>query len=277
MKFKSQLSVVNVFFLVCLSIISVVMYQTTKSLIDTSGWVTHTFQVIGKANVLAKAMVDMETGQRGFLLTGKDRFLEPYVNGKLLFNQTMVNVLDLVSDNPPQVKRLQKAQQLKEHWLKSAGEYEINLKRKIERGEMPKEALFNILNGKMMNGHSQPLGIQSGKQIMDEIRVVIEDFIMLEESLMKQRYQENIATGEQAKSLAIFGAIFAIFFGGGAMIYMNRKLMAQLGAEPMMLMSMSQAVANGTLTARIKLDETMSISKDNVAVTLNHMADTLQL
>ena len=39
--------------------------------------VTHTYEVIGEANSVLSAAVDMETGMRGYLLAGKDEFLAP--------------------------------------------------------------------------------------------------------------------------------------------------------------------------------------------------------
>ncbi|HIK16426.1 MAG TPA: CHASE3 domain-containing protein [Leptolyngbyaceae cyanobacterium M33_DOE_097] len=41
-------------------------------------WVNHTDQVISHANSSQKLLLDMETGFRGYLLTGKQSFLEPY-------------------------------------------------------------------------------------------------------------------------------------------------------------------------------------------------------
>ncbi len=276
MKFKTQLSIVNLLLLGFLCVISIVMYRATNTLIDNAGWVTHTSEVIGKAHALVKAMVDMETGQRGFMLTGKERFLEPYYSGELAFEKTLKITMDLVSDNPPQGKRLQSIQQLKEHWVKSVGEYEIGLKRKILLGQQSEESLANVLAGKTIDGRSQPKAKQNGKQIMDEIRQMVDTFIMLEKSLMTKRVQESSATGDQAKNTALFGAIFSIFLGGGGTLYMRKKLMSQLGAEPSALSAMSQELAAGKLTARIELSETGTVSKDNVAKTLNHMAETLE-
>src|SRR5579872_3289172 len=41
-------------------------------------WVTHTHDVIERANALLLKLVDAETGERGFLLTGEDPYLDPY-------------------------------------------------------------------------------------------------------------------------------------------------------------------------------------------------------
>ncbi len=276
MKFKTQLVAVNVLLLVFLCVISAVMYRATTVLIENNGWVTHTSVVIGNANVLGKAMVDMETGQRGFMLTGNETFLEPFNAGKQTFTQTIELIMNLVSDNPPQVKQLQKIQQLKEQWLTSAGEYEIDLKRKIDQGGLPQESLEYVLQGYTIDGMSQPEGHQTGKDIIDEFRNKLDQFIVVENALMQYRTEDSDATGAQAKNIALFGAILALILGGGATIAMRRKLMGQLGADPSALIAMTKSITNGMLTARVELEEVAQMSTTNVAVTLNHMAGTLQ-
>jgi CHASE3 domain sensor protein len=47
-------------------------------LLSAMQWVEHTDRVIGNANETVKLSIDMETGMRGFLLTGDERFLDPY-------------------------------------------------------------------------------------------------------------------------------------------------------------------------------------------------------
>ena len=56
---------------------SFVMYNTTRSLLETTHWVDHTWEVLDHGNQLIKLLVDMETGERGYLITGEERFLEP--------------------------------------------------------------------------------------------------------------------------------------------------------------------------------------------------------
>ncbi len=60
------------------------------------------------ARDLQKLVIDMETGQRGFVITGKDEFLEPYENAVASFSGLLNEEKTLVSDNPAQVKLLEK-------------------------------------------------------------------------------------------------------------------------------------------------------------------------
>ena len=45
---------------------------------EATRWNNHTHEVLAAANAVGAAMVDQETGVRGFLIAGDDRFLEPY-------------------------------------------------------------------------------------------------------------------------------------------------------------------------------------------------------
>ncbi|MFL5403971.1 MAG: CHASE3 domain-containing protein, partial [Gemmatimonadales bacterium] len=41
-------------------------------------WVTHTHEVLERLGTLLSSFQDAETGQRGYIITGKDEYLEPY-------------------------------------------------------------------------------------------------------------------------------------------------------------------------------------------------------
>ncbi len=69
--------------------------------------IQHDAPVIANARHLLKLVVDMETGQRGFVITGKDEFLEPYENAVASFSGLLNEEKILVSDNPAQVKLLE--------------------------------------------------------------------------------------------------------------------------------------------------------------------------
>ena len=78
--------------------------------------VEHDASAIANAQELRKLMVDMETGQRGFIITQKDEFLEPYIRGYKKFNKLMLTEKELVSDNPSQVMALEKIEALVDKW-----------------------------------------------------------------------------------------------------------------------------------------------------------------
>jgi methyl-accepting chemotaxis protein len=131
MKFRTQLMLGNGIVLALMVVIAVVLYNGVNSLIETSKWVNHTHEVIERGNTLMKLMVDMETGERWFLLVGKEEYLAPYHNGKKSFDEVMSDVKTLVSDNPTQVRRLEKIHDMAKEWHEKAATPEIELRRKV--------------------------------------------------------------------------------------------------------------------------------------------------
>ncbi|MFP6695297.1 MAG: CHASE3 domain-containing protein [Alphaproteobacteria bacterium] len=78
-----------------------------STVVKTIGWVGHTHEVLAAAQRLLAHAVDMETGMRGYLLAGKEGFLDPYKGGKIGFYSELDNLKKTVSDNPAQVARLE--------------------------------------------------------------------------------------------------------------------------------------------------------------------------
>jgi methyl-accepting chemotaxis protein len=123
---------------------SAVIYKNVESLIQTSKWVNHTHEAIELAEGLSGAMVDMETGLRGYLVAGKDEFLEPYVAGQAHFEELHPLAAKHVSDNPTQVSRLTKIKTLKEIWLGKHAEVAIEMRREVARGAEATEILDTL-------------------------------------------------------------------------------------------------------------------------------------
>ncbi len=61
------------------------MWRNLNLLADTQHWVAHTNKVVATTNLALAALVDMETGSRGFAVGGQVTFLEPYEAGKTAF------------------------------------------------------------------------------------------------------------------------------------------------------------------------------------------------
>jgi signal transduction histidine kinase/CheY-like chemotaxis protein len=85
-------------------------------LLSALKWVTHTETVIGKANEVAKLTVDMQTGLRGYLITGEESFLAPYKIAKSKFSVDLEELGQLTQDNPVQVERLKRLDNMLKDW-----------------------------------------------------------------------------------------------------------------------------------------------------------------
>src|SRR5689334_15398559 len=75
--------------LVIMVVLSAVTYQAIAVNDQTAALVDHTQAVITAADEALAALVDMESGYRGFLLTGREDFLEPYTSGAPVYDERL--------------------------------------------------------------------------------------------------------------------------------------------------------------------------------------------
>jgi PAS domain S-box-containing protein len=71
-----------------------------------AGWVAHTYEVTGTMELTLRHLDDVETGTRGFALTGQDQLLQPYSPGVYATERDLERLRFLTRDNPDQQRRL---------------------------------------------------------------------------------------------------------------------------------------------------------------------------
>jgi methyl-accepting chemotaxis protein len=181
--------------------LSALSYQSINALGESADWVSHTHEAVSIGTTLGGAMIDMETGLRGFVIAGKEKFLEPYTTGQQTFKQAMSKGLDHVNDNPVQVERLQKIATLKDAWLAQHAVPSIQLRKQVAGGAVALEDVVSFIE----EGH--------GKIRMDKIRGILELFIDAEYKLIAVRSDEETAIASQSINIAVFGAIIVVCMG----------------------------------------------------------------
>ncbi|MGH8384230.1 MAG: response regulator [Pseudomonas sp.] len=184
-------------------------------LLSTIQWVEHSDRVINNANEAVKLTVDLETGMRGFLLSGDNKFLEPYETAKPRIEVVLSTLLELTADNPAQTDRLQRLQALQQEWADYAQSM-IDLQR--SSGDY---------RGAVKTGR--------GKRLTDEVRKQFEDVIEMEQQL-------RAARNEEVRRTTIWSIVLYLLFIAGI-----SGLLAYIGRRD--LLNLSQSYAS-TLAAR---------------------------
>lgn len=111
----------NVALPLSVGVVSAVFFVVLISyLLSVIQWVEHTDRVINNLNESSKLTVDLETGLRGFLITGDEHFLDPYEVAKPRIIGDLHNLQELVADNPQQVDRLKRLEAMQAEWNKYA-------------------------------------------------------------------------------------------------------------------------------------------------------------
>jgi PAS domain S-box-containing protein len=105
-KFKQRLRrVIAVPLLVTISLAGFLLWETFD-LNRSLQWVDHTDMVLDQSGHLLKLLVDMESAKRGYITTGDESFLRPYVEGTKRFDSEFQTLNQLVVDSPAQQQRL---------------------------------------------------------------------------------------------------------------------------------------------------------------------------
>ena len=159
---RNKLLISNGFVIFLLSVLFTIVWNAINTMEQTSKKVEHTYKVIDHANGLVSAMIDQETGLRGFAIGGQTEYLEPYASGKDRFKKDLNIVKQLTSDNPTQQRRFDKVESDAMNWQKYA-EKIIKLRKDIKSGENAAIEIDELLASGM------------GKKLMDQIRVEVKD------------------------------------------------------------------------------------------------------
>src|SRR5215471_5927891 len=100
-----------------LALLAVLLTVEILSLSSALKWVDHAEEVIGNSRQLMRYMIDMETGLRGYYLTGDRRFLDPFVSARPGVFQELDLLQRLTSDEPDAQQRLSEVRQLDLRWM----------------------------------------------------------------------------------------------------------------------------------------------------------------
>ncbi|HEX8899229.1 MAG TPA: CHASE3 domain-containing protein [Chthoniobacterales bacterium] len=86
----------------------------------------HTLEVMRLSSVLENDIAALETGHRGYLLTGSVEYLEPFERRRELIKRRVEELTVLILDSPRQRKRVMKIQEIVQKWLDEVALPQIN-------------------------------------------------------------------------------------------------------------------------------------------------------
>jgi signal transduction histidine kinase len=81
-------------------------YGSVTSLIRSEGWVDYTWQAIDQVERIIGSAKDAETGNRGYLITGDERYLEPYISARRDLPGELDRLQGLIGSNPSEQQHL---------------------------------------------------------------------------------------------------------------------------------------------------------------------------
>jgi PAS domain S-box-containing protein len=177
--------------------VGILSWRISQRAAEDAAWVAHTYNVTATLELTLRNLDDVETGARGFALTGQDRFLEPYISGLNATRLDLEKLRILISDNPGQQRRF--------------GVLVEQAKTRLEDAANLVKARQNLVKV------SDASYLDKGKEVMDKIRDSIARMEDQEALLLEQRTQRarhtRCLTGSAIGLCTILGIVFLFIAG----------------------------------------------------------------
>jgi signal transduction histidine kinase/DNA-binding response OmpR family regulator len=172
-------------------------------LINVLTWVEHSERVIGKANEVSRMSADMESGMRGYLLSGDDDFMAPYLQAKPRIDAELTTLAGMVEDNPNQIERVRRIRSAQQEWQRYAEDI-------ISRRGKNDDVIALVKSGR-------------GKLLTDEVRAQFGAFITNEERILQERNSSSRSViGWSVGAFLLFSLVVA----GLLALFGRRELMS---------------------------------------------------
>lgn len=162
-------------------------YQISSLQKERNYIINHDMSILELSNQMEKHVLDMETSQRGYIITGKEDYLSPYKEAETKWKDEYNQLYNLLSDNPNQQKKLMTIKETIEHWIQTAGDPTVQWKR-----ENKTQNLNNFFKTDI--GHKD----------MDTIRTQFETFRTTEKSFTNNLAQ-RLDKQNSMLTLSLFG------------------------------------------------------------------------
>ncbi|WP_342350417.1 CHASE3 domain-containing protein [Clostridium neonatale] len=160
-------------------------------------WNVHTYKVIQESDCLLMSLLDMETGARGYVITGNESFLEPFNKGNSSYENHYDKLKQLTEDNSEQQQRLYNINNKYKEWVEWEKNIIIAKRKEVSSGKLKLEDLIAIVQ----SGY--------GKNMMDELRSILGDINNEEERLLQNRNADLIKMEKETRVIMLTGGALA--------------------------------------------------------------------
>ena len=177
--------------MVIVLITGLLSYASLLRVVRTRDRVMHTRDVLDVSTSLLSALLDAETGERGYLLTHDSTFLGSYRSAPSRVNGALNALRDLTRDNESQQHRIDTLALRARHRL----------------------ALLDSAIADEQRGHEELavglVGHSTGKRLMDDVRTLIARIQAEEEALLRERENAEYAWRQISGLVLVLGSALA--------------------------------------------------------------------
>ncbi|QHL86132.1 HAMP domain-containing protein [Nibribacter ruber] len=209
-----------------------------------------------------KNLIDMETGFRGYLLTGEETFLEPYTEGSTGFFLQLAQLDSLTQGLPTQNRMVHEIREKARSWITTFAE-----PLRLAKAKAPTSQAANAQYDFLFKATAQKA---VGKQLMDSMRTKFSVIEQDEEVAKQMRLEELNNSFGRVNYIAIGLTLLAILAG----ILVSYMIGKSISRRFIRMTALANSIANGNYQVALvddRKDEISSLTKS-----LNKMAAKLQ-
>ncbi|MCJ2018978.1 methyl-accepting chemotaxis protein, partial [Methylobacterium sp. E-065] len=204
---------------------------TRNQLQDATEALDRSTQVVRGLDIFRTAMLNQETGLRGYLITGRDSSLEPYRVGRPALDETITRLTTLIGDDAQRSRLLTDAVTAARAWQADIGETAI---REAANPATRSDAVRIEADGK-------------GKQFFDTLRGKLAAIDTLEERT-RATQAARVAQAERNESLALWSStLLTLLICATISFAINRLIVRPV----VRVMSFVEHVGEGDLTGKL--------------------------
>jgi PAS domain S-box-containing protein len=199
--------------LACLALIGAVAYLSILRARADAEWVTRTHEIVNGLEALLATLADAESGQRGYIITGEESYLQPYAQAVASRDAELKRLHDLLEASPAQQAQLDELAPL--------------VTRRFD-------ILRNIIEVRRAQGFeaAQQLVLAGeGKRIHDQIRAHVGALINVEQVMLHERQTRAASSSRRARMVLLGGGLFCFVVIGMAVIQIRRDIAGRQRAE----------------------------------------------
>ncbi|MBK6664048.1 MAG: CHASE3 domain-containing protein [Thermoflexaceae bacterium] len=195
--------------LLIVAVQGVITLRSTASNERTQEQYADSYEAIVQSEQVYGAVLTMQSAQRGFLLTGKDSYLEPYSTGWEQFKNAIASARSHGTHDAAQVARYDDIETRVEAWRTDVMDVYIQTRRDVDAGKKT----FAELDAMLATGRA--------KAEADAIKAVLMEAEARERELLGERDQAMIDSSTMLSRLVMAGSGLSVVIGVAVALFLT--------------------------------------------------------
>ncbi|WP_298816224.1 methyl-accepting chemotaxis protein [Chloroflexus sp.] len=239
--------------------VAVAAFQALQTAQEREQELQKTYAVIQHTYQMEASLHMMESGERGFLITGDPTFLDKYESGQKQYNDLLAELRDIVPDQTIGYQLINEIDDEVTLWKAEAAQPLIELRYAVIRGEASIDQVIQMVASRI------------GRNRFIRISDLMKQLVSFEQDLLDEMLAESANATSNLQMVLIGGTFAAITLGTLLTLFIAGSIDRRLG----MVTGAAMQMANGKISEHYHLPD----GKDEVgrlAVAFSQMASTIR-